>query len=266
MTYNKLLSECEKELDIPRKFDDDWRMNFYRFKHHKLYDKDCKLDPLVVWTQIRSFIKSSIEAVHEGQPLTREEYLNLGAKQCRLAPAQRELAYNAFEFYQKNMGKWWDDTDRVALILRALQNSNDTQFKLRRTKLYVDEVQDYTQVRPIVDTHRSARPSSTILFVHHEALLFCFSSAHLSSFLFSLYCDSTRVFNRPKLPCSLCYVRQKASFLLATQRSQLRKASTFVLKTFVSWLTVYLKKTDRTFPTNQQCSRSIFAVTRGCCK
>ena len=115
MTYNMLLSECEKELAILREFDNKKRVDFNEYIKGQLYDKDCKLDPLVAWTQIRSFIKSSIEAVNKGQPLTREEYLSLGAKQCRLAPAQRELAYNAFEFYQKNIGQRWDDTVSVVV-------------------------------------------------------------------------------------------------------------------------------------------------------
>jgi hypothetical protein len=187
MTYNKLLSECEKELDIPTTFDHDRRVHYYRFKGKEdkkgnkdakdntdekdntpfdnLFDEECKLDPLVVWTQIRSFIKGSIEAVHTGQPLTREEYLKLGVKQCRLAPAQRELAYNAFEVYQKTVEQrgLWDDTDRVASILRALLKSDETQLKLRRTKLYVDEVQDYTQVSPMDIATMLTLPSQRLL-------------------------------------------------------------------------------------------------------
>jgi hypothetical protein len=118
MTYNRLLSECEKELAILREFNPNKRIDFSRFKD-EIY-KDCKLDPLVAWTQIRSFIKSSIEAVTTGHPLTREEYLNLGVKQCRLAPAQRELAYDAFEAYQKNTGHLWDDT--VSVIVRSFSS------------------------------------------------------------------------------------------------------------------------------------------------
>ena len=64
-------------------------VDFKRYKH-EFYKptKDTPLDPLVIWTQIRSFIKGSIEAVKKGQPLSKDEYMNLGEKKCRLTSEQ----------------------------------------------------------------------------------------------------------------------------------------------------------------------------------
>lgn len=59
-----------------------------------LIGKKSKLsvDALVLWTQIRSFIKGSIESVLSRHPLTLDEYLDLkdfGLDRCRLSETQR---------------------------------------------------------------------------------------------------------------------------------------------------------------------------------
>jgi hypothetical protein len=48
--------------------------------HQEAYNNNNKnnnLDALIVWSQIQSFIKGSIEAVQVGHPSTLEEYLKL---------------------------------------------------------------------------------------------------------------------------------------------------------------------------------------------
>jgi len=64
-------------------------VDFKRYKH-EFYrpTKETPLDPLVIWTQIRSFIKGSIETVKKGQPLSKDDYMNLGEKKCRLTSEQ----------------------------------------------------------------------------------------------------------------------------------------------------------------------------------
>lgn len=61
-------------------FVNNHRVNYYRFRS-ELYPrilnrKKTALDPLVLWTQVRSFIKGSIEAVLLRRPLSLEEYLD----------------------------------------------------------------------------------------------------------------------------------------------------------------------------------------------
>jgi len=124
------------------------RIDFTRFKL-ECYNKSCTLGPLIVWSQIRSFIKGSIEAIKNGRPLTREEYYELGRNRCRLSREQREAAYSAYEYYQSildSQGELWDDTDRMIQLLRCIRGASaDALAKLRVKKIYVDEIQDYTQ-------------------------------------------------------------------------------------------------------------------------
>ena len=130
------------------------------------------VDVLVVWTQIRSFIKGSIEAALEGEGgrgvLSREAYLNrdkFSKDRCRLLPEQREEVYGIFLQYQElhKLNGWWDDMDRAMHLLLTLLPSvrnlgtgtgsgvttegamtGDSGGSLCE-KLYVDEVQDNTQ-------------------------------------------------------------------------------------------------------------------------
>lgn len=125
-------------------------MDYHRFKK-TFPDLDVGLDYLVIWTQIRSFIKGSIEAVVKGSPLSREEYLDekvIGYRgRCRLSPEHRHRAYGVFEKYEAAMqaSNMWDDCDRIANLLRALQSNHEGRVELARRRVYVDEIQDYTQ-------------------------------------------------------------------------------------------------------------------------
>ena len=107
------------------------------------------LDPLVVWTQIRSFIKGSIEAALQHHPLTLDQYLDtetFGKDRSRLSPDQRREVYHLYTRYDEVRRErgLWDDADQVAALLH--------RSRLQRTaiaepydRVYVDEVQDCTQ-------------------------------------------------------------------------------------------------------------------------
>jgi hypothetical protein len=128
------------------------RVDFGRFKRD--FTTSRGLDALVVWTGIRSYLKGSIEAVQKGDPLTEVEFLNttkFGRKRCLLDPEQRSIVYKHFERYEKIRKELelWDDCDRVAATLDRITNLRSTdEFRYREicySKIYVDEVQDYTQ-------------------------------------------------------------------------------------------------------------------------
>jgi hypothetical protein len=61
---------------------------------HLMKFKTGGLDALVVWWQIRSITKGSIEYVKEGGPLAEHEYLKMGENRCRISNAQRQQAYD----------------------------------------------------------------------------------------------------------------------------------------------------------------------------
>lgn len=127
-------------------------------------EEDKPLVPLMVWTQIRSLLKGSVEAANgceetvaaaededdddnagikrleirpAGTPMSREEYMQLIDTRCPLTPKQRSAAYEYFEMYQDwlKKGNRWDDMDRVLVLIkklksRARKNSNIWKGKL----------------------------------------------------------------------------------------------------------------------------------------
>ena len=119
--------------------------------------KDSELEPMIAWKQILSFIKGSKEAVAANRHLTQEEYLSeksFPTELCRLSETQRTDAYNVYLRYERKreeLGRW-DDADRALdLHRRALELGSPRQEGFgpledeAYEKLYVDEVQDYTQ-------------------------------------------------------------------------------------------------------------------------
>jgi hypothetical protein len=164
-TFEKLKDLCEVTLrGVNPAFKDlSTRVDFARFKREfPSLVSDSGLDPLVVWTQIRSSIKGSIHAVMAGRPLTLEEYLDpnvIGARRCRLTSEQREAAYKAFLVYQ-NHGEalgLWDDCDRVNSLLRLDYDS----MELCYSRIYVDEIQVRHRLFSNVGSYCSSRMLET---------------------------------------------------------------------------------------------------------
>lgn len=158
-TFNCLVSSLEQELPsyeyIPNDYiteRSDKYMNFSRFK--KFYPcSSTGIDPLIVWTNIRSFIKGSLEAFRSADNVvSREDFLQFGKKRCRFSEEQRDEIYSVFEKYQVFLKEndMWDDCDRILSLLRRLQKSPDLPARLQWSKVYVDEVQDYTQTELLV--------------------------------------------------------------------------------------------------------------------
>ena len=67
---------------------------------HKSSPSDMFVDATLLWTQIRSFIKGSVEASLVGRPLLLSEYIDLNdfsEERCRLQLEQRREAYKWYE-------------------------------------------------------------------------------------------------------------------------------------------------------------------------
>ena len=101
-------------------------MDYFNFRDNiypdlKYNSKPTKLDPLVLWTQIRTHIKGSFEAwkdtavIPDGMSsttiqgvLSQEAYMNFEVfppSRCRLDAAQRAEAYDLFTKYQVCVGR-----------------------------------------------------------------------------------------------------------------------------------------------------------------
>eukprot|EP00984_Skeletonema_dohrnii_P030927 scaffold22810_cov103-Skeletonema_dohrnii-CCMP3373.AAC.1 len=159
LTYARLLNDIESTLPgQTRNFNPSQKIDFGRFKRdfHGNSSSNEKISALILWTVIRTFLKGSIEAFQTPKGiLPRDEFVEverLGKNRCRIPVELREQVYDEFLQYQKYLQdeQLWDDCDRVRhLLLRmnhAKQEDPDAFAQVQRRKVYVDEVQDYTQL------------------------------------------------------------------------------------------------------------------------
>jgi hypothetical protein len=159
-TYERLLSDIESTLPTgqTKHFNPSQRMDFSRFRRdfHSQSSSKEKVGALISWTVIRTFLKGSIEAFQSSDGiLPKDDFVEverLGKNRCRLPSELRELVYDEFLRYQKYIEdqQLWDDCDRVRHILLRIKETRevdpDTYEQIQRSKVYVDEVQDYTQL------------------------------------------------------------------------------------------------------------------------
>ena len=110
---------------------------------------DKTTDPLLVWMEIKSFIKGSREAVETQQGyLTQDEYEKLGKKMAPNFDGNRSEVYTLFLQYQdfvkrKRHLNLFDECDFVHDIYQRLSVLKDVPWSVHN--FYVDEVQDFTQ-------------------------------------------------------------------------------------------------------------------------
>ena len=86
------------------------------------------------------------------QSLSIDEYCGLGEARCRLSQEQRRTAYAIYDLYCKFLEsqELWDDMDCVADVLHKLR-PNEWRPRLEEPmRVYVDEIQDYTDAEVAV--------------------------------------------------------------------------------------------------------------------
>ena len=110
--------------------------------------KGKKADPLLIWMEIKSFIKGSRKAVEsEIGYLSLEEYEDLGRKMAPHFVGDREQVYSIFEEYQhyvkhKAEEDLFDECDFMHNLYKRLCQ---VQLPFSIHSFYIDEVQDFTQ-------------------------------------------------------------------------------------------------------------------------
>ena len=132
--------------------------------------KKKKVDyhPSLVWTEIISFIKGSVEALHsEKGCITLEEYQTIGNKRAPSFTADRETIYELFLAYEriKHTLGMFDEADVVHQIYRRLVHHVPAWFI---HEIYVDETQDFTQAELSVII-RSCRNPNGLFFTGDTA-------------------------------------------------------------------------------------------------
>ena len=164
-TFSRLLNDIETSLPVGhlKSFNPSNKMDFRRFKQ-ELYttnsSSNSKISALTLWTVIRTFIKGSIKAFQSPDGvLPRDEFVEverLGKNRCRIPAELREQVYDEFRRYEAYIKeqKLWDDCDRVRHLIIQIKESKevdpDAFGQVQKSKVYVDEVQDYTQLEMLV--------------------------------------------------------------------------------------------------------------------
>ena len=111
--------------------------------------EDKKTDPLLIWMEIKSFIKGSRKAIEsEKGYLTLEEYEKLGTKMASNFAGNRQEVYKVFEKYQHFIKQsadenLFDECEFIYKLFRRLCKLKEVPFSIH--SFYVDEVQDFTQ-------------------------------------------------------------------------------------------------------------------------
>ena len=134
-------------------------------KFSKRCGVDAKeFDPLLVWTEIQSFIKGSEEALCKCSPLSCEEYREVGNRKAHTFADQRDKIYDMYLGYQKYrqderlQAVLFDECDLVHNLYRRLCNTEDVPWSIH--SFYIDEVQDFTQAELAIFLHCCRDPNS----------------------------------------------------------------------------------------------------------
>ncbi len=108
---------------------------------------DIKTDPMLVWIEIKSFIKGSSQAMESDNGcISADEYEILGRKLAPNFIGNRSEVYAVFRRYQQYMQNhlnFFDECDCVHNIYTRMNNIPDLPWSIHH--FYVDEVQDFTQ-------------------------------------------------------------------------------------------------------------------------
>ncbi|XP_071941655.1 TPR and ankyrin repeat-containing protein 1-like [Antedon mediterranea] len=112
----------------------------------KINKKNLPYHPTLVWMEIRSFIKGSIEALHSDKgKLELEGYQKLGKKRAPSFTGDRKEIFELFKIYEhmKKQRFYFDEADVVYDIYKRLQEVEVPDWAIHQ--IYVDETQDFTQ-------------------------------------------------------------------------------------------------------------------------
>lgn len=126
-----------------------------------------KIDPILVWQEIKSFIKGSIEALKSNEGyLSEEEYIEIGKNKARnFKNDDRRGIYTLFLAYQKyckspaDKGRrYFDECDLLHHLYKHRSN-----FTCVIHNFYIDEVQDFTEAELYLLLSLSQCPNGNFL-------------------------------------------------------------------------------------------------------
>ncbi|XP_043544767.1 TPR and ankyrin repeat-containing protein 1-like [Chiloscyllium plagiosum] len=130
----------------------------------KMVKGKSHFNPALVWKEIKSFLKGSIEALNSPQGcLTEEQYIKLGKKRAPNFQEDRSEIYHFFCLYQqiKSQFRYFDEEDVLYSISLRLSKSAVLPWSIH--ELYGDEIQDFTQAELATLMKSISDPNSMFL-------------------------------------------------------------------------------------------------------
>ena len=130
---------------------------------------DKSIDPLLVWIEIKSFIKGSLLAVSKSSGcLSPWEYESIGRKMATNFSGNRTEIYSLFEHYRdyihrKRNLNLFDENDLINNIYQRLVKSESPELPWSIHHFFIDEVQDFTQSELALILRLSQEPNGLFL-------------------------------------------------------------------------------------------------------
>ena len=136
-----------------------------KISSHKIL-KTMKIDPILVWQEIKSFIKgSTLSLTSVNGYLSKEEYFKIGKNKAPNFTENREVIYTLFQEYQKycnspmEKGKeYFDECDLLHHLYK-----HRSKFSCIIHNFYIDEVQDFTEAELYLFLSLSHCPNGNLL-------------------------------------------------------------------------------------------------------
>ena len=166
--------------------------------------KNTKLDPLLVWMEIKSFIKGSQNAVEKDEGyLSQQEYQRLGRKMAAHYVDHRDDIYKLFELYINYMKhlseeKLFDECDLIKSIYSRLNYLHDLPWSVH--SIYVDEVQDFTQAELATLLRICRNPNDLFLTGDTAQSIMRGISFRFSELKYLFYCAKEQAKKKTKAP------------------------------------------------------------------
>ncbi|NWI87759.1 TRNK1 protein, partial [Pitta sordida] len=129
---------------------DPWTFVTYDVFAKEIWPKMIKgkslYNPVLVWKEIKSFLKGSFEALScFGGKLTEEQYKKLGRKRSPNFTEDRSEIYHLFCLYQQILSQrgYFDEEDLLYNLSQRLSKLRELPWSVH--EFYGDEIQDFTQ-------------------------------------------------------------------------------------------------------------------------
>jgi hypothetical protein len=123
-----------------------------------------ELHPSLVYTEIKSYIKGSVEALQSDGPLSLDAYQALGRKRSVMSSSQRERVFRMFKKYERERQRrrCWDEGDLVLNLYRRLCKFG-RPAGVALHQIVADEVQDFTQAEIQLLIYMCQNPNDLVL-------------------------------------------------------------------------------------------------------